>query len=172
MEERQSNLRLPVQSTLSQSRKRSKIIRNTQNSQKGCPLQPTVSSTESVLYATAKYIATIICPLAGKTEHHIVNSVDFVQKIKDPEVPPGLKLVSYDVLALFTAIPVPTALTVINNKLAEDTKLNERSELSVEQVIELLDLCRSSTYFIYNKQFFQQKQGAAMGSLVSPMVVN
>ncbi|XP_052259249.1 uncharacterized protein LOC127863670 [Dreissena polymorpha] len=139
---------------------------------KDAPLRPIVSSTGSVLYATAKYIASVIGPLAGKTEHHIVNSVDFVQKIKDLEVPPGTKLVSYDVSALFTSIPVPKALTVINNKLAGDTKLNERSELSVEQVTELLDLCLSSTYFIYNEQFFQQKQGAAMGSPVSPIVAN
>ena len=34
-----------------------------------------------------------------------------MQKIKDLEVPPGTKLVSYDVSALFTSIPVDKALT-------------------------------------------------------------
>ena len=43
---------------------------------KDAPLRPIVSSSGSVLYATAKYVASVISPLAGKTEHHIANSVD------------------------------------------------------------------------------------------------
>ena len=44
------------------------------------------------------------------TEHHIQNSGDFVNKAKYLEVPPGQKLVSYDVSALFTSTPVPDAI--------------------------------------------------------------
>ena len=36
----------------------------------------------------------------------------------------------------------------------------------------LLELCLNSTYFIYRGQYFQQKQGAAMGSPVPPIVAN
>ena len=64
---------------------------------KDAPLRPIVSNIGSVMYPTAKYLANVICPLAGNTTHHIVNSVDFFQNIKGLEVPPGNKLVSYDV---------------------------------------------------------------------------
>ena len=49
---------------------------------KDAPLRPIVSSVGSVMYPVADYLATVIGPLAGKTDHHIVNSTDFVQKIQ------------------------------------------------------------------------------------------
>ena len=36
----------------------------------------------------------------------IINSGEFINKIADLEVPPGRKLVSYDVSALSTSIPI------------------------------------------------------------------
>ena len=53
--------------------------------------------------------------LLGKTPRHIKNSIAFVDKIKDLEVPPGPKLVSYDVTALFTGIPINKALESTKN---------------------------------------------------------
>ncbi|XP_053406480.1 uncharacterized protein LOC128559257 [Mercenaria mercenaria] len=124
------------------------------------------------MYDTAKYLASVIGPLAGKTQHHIINSVNFVQKIQGLEVPPGQKLVSYDVSALFTSIPVEKALEIIRMRLEKDKNLNDRCELNVDQVSELLELCLTSTYFVYQGKYYQQKQGAAMGSPVSPLVAN
>ena len=40
---------------------------------------------------------------------------------KDLEVPPGQKLISYDVSALFTSIPIEIAVEVIKHRLEEDT---------------------------------------------------
>ena len=124
------------------------------------------------MYPVANYLAKVMGPLAGKTEHHIVNSVDFVQKIQGLEVPPGNKLVSYDVSPLFTSISVNKALDIIRSRLEHDTIWNGRTELSVDAVCDLLITYLNSTYFIYNGKFYQQKQGAAMGLPVSPIVAN
>ena len=51
------------------------------------PLRPIVSSIGSITYEEAKYLAVVIGPLVGKTEHHIKNSTDFVQKNNGLEVP-------------------------------------------------------------------------------------
>ena len=74
--------------------------------EKDAPLRPIVSSIGSVMYNTAKFLAKILRPLVGHNGHHIINSEDFTNKIADLEVPPGQKLVSYDVSALFTSIPI------------------------------------------------------------------
>ena len=66
-------------------------------------------------------------PLVGKSERHINNSGDFVDKIKNLEVPPGQKLISYDVSAMFTSIPVPDAIKAVRIKLDEDPKLQDRT---------------------------------------------
>ena len=36
----------------------------------------------------------------------------------------------------------------------------------------LLEYCLTTTYFQYDGQFYQQLEGAAMGSLVSPLTAN
>ena len=52
----------------------------------GAPLRPIVSSVDSVTYNVAKHLAYIIGPLVGKSQHHIKNSQDFVDKLKDLRV--------------------------------------------------------------------------------------
>jgi hypothetical protein len=88
------------------------------------------------------------------------------------EIPPGRKMVSYDVSALCTSIPVQDAIEIIKQRQEQDNTLKERTPLSVERVISLLTFCLQTTYFKYNDQFYQQCSGAAMGSPVSPIVAN
>jgi hypothetical protein len=89
----------------------------------GAPLRPIVSSIGSITYQAAKYLASVLAPLCGKNGHSVKNSAEFVSKIRDLEVPPGRILVSYDVTALFTSIPVSKAIAVIRQKLGEDPSL-------------------------------------------------
>ena len=57
-------------------------------------------------YSVARYASDILVPLVGKSEHHIKNSADFVGKMKDKPIPDDEELISYDVTALFTSVPV------------------------------------------------------------------
>ncbi|KAI8522003.1 hypothetical protein Bbelb_017570 [Branchiostoma belcheri] len=61
---------------------------------------------------------------------------------------------------------------VVKEALEADDTLADRTNLSVDQVCELLELCLGCTYFTYKGQFYQQMHGCAMGSPVSPIVVN
>jgi hypothetical protein len=136
------------------------------------PLRPIVSSIGSITYELAKYLAHIIGPLAGKTPHHIHNSGDFVSKIKDIKLSPEDTIVSYDVTALFTCIPPEDALVVAKDYLGKDNNLRERTPLSPFQLIQLLRLCLETTYFLCMGDYYKQIHGCAMGSPVSPIVVN
>ena len=78
------------------------------------PLRPIVSSIDSVTYNVAKHLAEIIGPLVGQSCHHVANSSDFVEKIKDIEVDADETITSYDVSALFTCIPPEGAVEVVN----------------------------------------------------------
>ena len=75
------------------------------------PLRPIVSSIGSVSYGVAKELARIIKPLVGSTEHHVNNSKEFIEEIKKIKLEEGECITSYDVSALFTSIPIPSALT-------------------------------------------------------------
>ncbi|KAI8479101.1 hypothetical protein Bbelb_431660 [Branchiostoma belcheri] len=62
----------------------------------------------------------------------------------------------------------PEAVSVVREALEADDTLADRTNLSVDQVCELLELCLGCTYFTCNRQFYQQMHGCAMGSPVSP----
>ena len=113
------------------------------------PLRPIVSSIGSVSYGVAKEIARIIKPLVGSTEHHVNNSKEFIEEMKKMKLEEGECITSYDVSALFTSIPIPSALDIINNKLQEDTDLHNKTNMTTHNIIELLDFCLNNTYFIF-----------------------
>ena len=136
------------------------------------PLRPIVSGNGSVTEPCAKHLARVLNAVKGKNPHAIKNSNDFVNKIKELEVPPPYKLVSFDVSALFTSIPVDLALSSIRSKLIKDNSWRKETELSLEQVMSLLELCLSNTYFVFRSKFYKQKFGAPMGSPISPGVAD
>ena len=138
----------------------------------GTPLRPIVSSIGNITYNIAKYLTQILSPLVGQSPHFIKNSLDFVEKVRNLEVPPGRKMVSYDVTALFTSIPVDKASKVVEDKLQKDLNLRKRCELSVGQLLQLLTFCLNTTYFSYDGTYYKQKHGTAMGSSVSPVIAN
>jgi hypothetical protein len=43
------------------------------------------------------------------------------------------------------------------------------TKLNTDEIMELLNICISSTYFKFNDQFYKQLEGAAMGSPISPI---
>ena len=50
--------------------------------------------------------------------------------------------------------------------------LVERTPLSPDRIAEVLGLCLKSTYFSYGGKFYEQREGAAVGSPVSAVVAN
>ena len=84
----------------------------------------------------------------------------------------GECLSSYDVTSLFTSVPIDPALDIIKDLLEKDEKLNGRTVLSVQNIIELLGFCLHNTYFSFQNKFYEQVEGVPGGSPVSPIVTN
>ena len=131
-----------------------------------------MSSCGSVTNGVAKELAKILKPLVGKSPHHINSTQDFVEQVKHITLVPGECLSSYDVSALFTSVPVDPALNIIRNLLDKNHTLKERTVLAVNDILLLLEFCLKNMYFSFQDQFYEQVEGAAMGSPVSPIVAN
>ena len=110
--------------------------------------------------------------LVGKSPHHLYSTKDFVERVSKGTLTPGECLCSYDVTALFTSVPVDSALNIIQDLLKQDTSLHNRTVLSVQNIIGLLGFCLHNTYFSFQNKFLEQVEGLAMGSPVSPIVAN
>ena len=138
----------------------------------GIPLGPIISSTGTVTYNTAKELAKILKPLVGSSSHHVHNTRDFIEYIKDVRLRQGECIISYDVTALFTSVPIQPVLNIIQQRLAKEKDLQKRTSMTIKQIISLLEFCLNSTSFDSQGQYYQQVEGAAMGSPLSPIVAN
>jgi hypothetical protein len=89
--------------------------------------------------------------------HHIRNSLQFVQTLDSLRVQPEDITVSFDVVSLFTKVPITDTLQLLGQHFEEDLLVLFRHALT-------------STYFCCEGQFFKQTDGVAMGSPLSPVV--
>ena len=106
------------------------------------------------------------------TQHHILNSKDFAKKLSGVKLEEDEMLNSHDVVSLFTNVPIPEAMKIIRQNLMDDNDLKNRTNLSVDDVMSLLEFVMSTTYFTFRGKIYEQVYGTAMGSPVSVVVSN
>ena len=138
----------------------------------GTPLRPIVSSIGAVTYQTSKDLSRILKPLVGKSRRHIHNNQYFLEDLKSIKLASDEVMMSYDEKALFTSVPIKPALEVIEKLLKEDHSLQSRTSMSTQHIMDLLEFCLRSTYFTFRGKFYEQVEGAAMGSPINPIVAN
>ena len=103
----------------------------------------------------------------------VKDSKDFIQKIKHLSINPDEEtLVPFDVSAFFTSIPVPVALQVINSKISTCTSFTNVCKIPTEKFTMVVEFTLTNCLFCFNKKFYKQLQGAAIGSTVSPITAN
>ena len=135
-------------------------------------MRPIVSFGNSPTYAISGYLTRILSPVVGNTDYTVKNSCEFADFIRDKTLNACEELVSFDVVSLFTKIPVDLAVKVAEERLREDASLGQRTSLPVEDIIHLLSFCLKTTQFTYNGTYYQQVFGTAMGSPVSAVIAN
>jgi hypothetical protein len=128
-------------------------------SKEGVPLRPTVNCIGSPTCALAKYLVGLLIPLVRQSDHHIRNSEAFVQKLHDIRVNKADILVNFDVVSLFTKVPLDDTLQLLSGRFQRQT-------------VDIIKHVLTSTYFLYNGSFYEQKDGVAMGSALAPVIAN
>ena len=104
------------------------------------PMCPIVSDCGTATYNTAKFITKILQNYCGKTLSFVKDSTDFIQKTKHLSINPEEEtLVSFDISALFTSIPVPVAQEIINSKISACTNFTNICKIPTEKFIKLLE---------------------------------
>ena len=132
------------------------------------PVCPMVSACGTATYNTAKFITKILHHYCGKTSSFVKESTDFIKKIKHLSINPEEEtLVTFDVSAVLTSIPVPVALQVMNPKISTCTNFTNVCKIPTEKFAKLLEFTLTNSIFCFNMKFYMQLQGAAMGSPVS-----
>ncbi|XP_072022109.1 uncharacterized protein [Amphiura filiformis] len=63
-------------------------------------------------------------------------------------------------------------MEIIKERLKEDTTLKNRTLLTVNDIMDLLEFILTTTYFTFRGVIYRQRFGAAMGSPVSAIIAN
>ena len=66
---------------------------------------------------------------------------------------------SFDVISLFTAKPVPKACDYIKEKLEQDSTLSQKTHLEIDDIVSLLNFFLSNNYFVFEGQTYKQIHG-------------
>jgi hypothetical protein len=125
----------------------------------GVPLRPIVSTIGSPTYRLAQHLAGLLSYHTGHSPHHVKNSTDFVQTLNSLRVDPHDIMVSFDVVSLFTQVPISETMDLLR-------------PLFGENILPLFRHVLSTSYFTVNGEFYGQTDGVAMGSPLSPVIAN
>ena len=95
----------------------------------------------------------------GTIDFFIKDSNHFVEFIKERKVEKDEILVSFDVVSLFTKVPILDSIEIIKRKVNEEVAI-------------LVEFCLRSTFFSFQGIIYEQVDGVAMGSPLSPVIAN
>jgi hypothetical protein len=105
----------------------------------------------------------MLSPVVGNAENTLKNSCHFSEFVRGKTLKADQVLVSFDVVSLFTNIPVDLVIKVGTKRLRQDGTLLQRTSLPVEDIIDLLSFCLNTTYFVFEGCYYQQVFGTAKG---------
>ena len=123
------------------------------------PLRPIISAIGSPTYDLAKYLAKLLKPFIGKTDTHVKDSAHFIDKISTMTITTGDILVSFDVVSLFTKVPLQDTMQHLEQFFPAD-------------IISLFKLCLTETYFQWKGEYYEPLDGVAMGNPLSPVIAS
>ena len=135
-------------------------------------LRPIVDYTGSIGYNASRALADLLEPLVGTTEHHVKNSKELAEESSSVTLEQEDIFNSHDVVSVFTKTPIQETLTIIRERLDKDQDLKKKTNLEVDDIMDLTEFIATTTYFSFRGQLFKQKFGTAMGSPVSPILAN
>lgn len=102
--------------------------------------------------------------IIGKNNYYIKDSFSFKHFIDTINIPHNYKIISLDVISMYTNIPNELITTVLKTKW---NLLKEHTTLSCNEFIEGILLIQNNNYYQYKDNFYQQLGGCTMGSPIS-----
>jgi hypothetical protein len=136
-----------------------------------CPIRPIVSAFKSHNFNLGKQLLPLISHLSTNT-YSLQNSYDFSTTIQNIPEASKLFMCSLDIQSLYTNVPVKETIEIILSKLYDNNSIALYEGFSEQQFKKLLELSLQDTYFRFNKLLYNQTEGLAMGSALSPVVAN
>ena len=134
-------------------------------------MRPILSATGTYNYALAKWLDEKLKPLSTN-EYTISDVFNFAEEIQHFKLDKNGFLVSYDVTALFTNVPLDETIHILADKAFKDDWFNKTYNMNIskDDLIDLLNAATKNQLFQFNGNLYEQVDGVAMGSPLGPLV--
>ena len=135
----------------------------------GCPVRPILSSINTPTYKLAKFLVKYLQPVSVNkftckdTFHFVkeINSIHFKNSY----------MVSFDVVSLFTNIPLDETIDICMNRLYHEN-ITSPPDIPEGDFRILLERAAKGSCFMFNGKLYMQLDGVAMGSPLGPVLAN
>lgn len=134
----------------------------------GFRLRPIVAMIGAPGHALGKAFNVMLKMIFPITEHHLKDSFDAKKFFDGASFPLNYKIISWDVVSMFSNIPTGLAKEIVMNKqeiFLEKFGIGRRILVSILNF--LLD---ESTVFTANGKIYKQNKGLPMGGCISPTI--
>ena len=136
------------------------------------PFRPVIDTIGTTHSNIGKYLCEILKPLSTN-EFTLKDSFDAAERIRN--IPPAdlendFQFVSFDVVSLFTNVPLKRTLNLILDKVYKDKQIQTTMKKATLKKL-LLDTC-TKTAFSFNGQLYEQTDGVSMGGSLGPLLAN
>ena len=130
--------------------------------------RPIVSDIDSETYRVSEFIDFHINPLAGKHKSYIKNTYDFIDKLKDFNLPDNILLVTGDVTSLYTNMNIERSINCVRKAFNNYPDIHRPDEY----IIKLLEISMKNNDFEFHGKNYLQIMGTAMGKRFAPALAN
>lgn len=132
------------------------------------PMRPIVSTINAPHSALSKWLANIINNIVEKDHYNVPNSYVLKERLVNIRLRRNEVLVSFDVVSLFTSIPLQMVLEIVKNRWND---LERFTEVPYRNFMDMLEFCIiDCNYFSFMGSFYKQKDGLPMGSPLAPVL--
>jgi len=129
--------------------------------------RPIINCREHPTVFICLFIDTILQPFVKTSKSYIKDSQNLMQLAANKSFPKDSKLFSCDFESLYTNIDLKKALIVLTQFISKNYSNIEMTTLAF---YELLKLVFENNLFTFNKKYYKQIKGVAMGAKCAPVI--
>lgn len=134
------------------------------------PARPITAACGSPGFHMAKFMVKILQDIFDDKNHHVKNSVEFVEQLENINIEKDECMVSFDVVSMFTSIPIDLVISIVASRGDSiEREYNMKMELTARILTFLL---RDCAIFLWQDNYYKQADSLAMGSPLSPIFAN
>ena len=113
----------------------------------------------------------LIEQLRETVENCLKNTHNLITEISKITLDPDDKLISINVVDMFTNVPISEAISIILQRIGS-FKTFCQTHLTKSNLYEPLKLCLKNNYFTFNGKFYREKNGLPMGNIPSGLMAD